>query len=269
MKTEKLRELEKSFEAGSISKEEYDNQKEEIEKLPDEIQIDEKQEDSKSEVKNKLSSDKMLLIIAILVIGGFITVFGIRLMTPEQIPESIEDLHDFNYQGKLDPSLGYIHDSIYSFVKFEDAWYTQLKSPKGTRIYNIQFRYNPKEVADIPIYGNLDKVKLNNATDYYVTFNPVDGNFSAMALAIGDFNEHMSKIFFKQPIAACDRNESTACIDRPIINCKNTDKIVLYVKDSNVSSVEFNDNCVIVEGNGFELVRGIDRVLYNFYDIMN
>jgi hypothetical protein len=269
MKSEKLRELENSFESGMISKEEYDQQKEEIEILPDEVHIEDKPKDEpKEEVKQRLSSDKMLLIIAILVIGGFLTVFGIRLMSPEQVPETIEDLHEYNYGGKLNPSMGYLHEGIYSFVKFEDAWYTQLKSPQGTRIYNIQFRYNPKEVADIPIFGILDNNKLNNATDYYVTFNPVDGNFSAMALAVGDFNEHMSKIFYKQPIAACDRNESTACIGRPIITCENTDKIVLYIKDSNVSSVRFEDNCVTVEGNGFELVRGIDRVLYNFYDIM-
>ena len=109
---------------------------------------------------------------------------------------------------------------------------------------------------------------LNDATDYYVTFNPTGNDFSSVALAIGDFNTHMTKVFFKQPIAACDRNETRACINRPIITCDNTDKLVLYVKESNSTRVYFDGNCMVVEGSGFDLIKGVDRILYDFYGII-
>ena len=147
-------------------------------------------------------------------------------------------------------------------------WYTQLKSPKGTRFYSIQFRYGPRELEDIKIGGSLNAGLLNNATEYYVTFNPLGNDFSSVALAVADFNQHMTNVFFKKPIAACDKNETSACRDRPIITCDNTEDLVLYVKEANASRVYFDDNCMVVEGSGFELVKGIDRILLGFYNIM-
>ncbi|MEK6869440.1 MAG: hypothetical protein AABX74_04375, partial [Nanoarchaeota archaeon] len=67
---------------------------------------------------------------------------------------------------------------------------------------------------------------------------------------------------------ACDKNETNACANRPIITCDNTDKLVLYVKEANNSGVYFDDNCIVIEGNGFDLVKGVDRVLYDFYEII-
>ncbi|MBI2134669.1 hypothetical protein HYU09_01650 [Candidatus Woesearchaeota archaeon] len=264
MKQKKLRELEESYELGMITKEEHEEKKKEIEEMPEEKKPEKKDEEPK---EAKFKSDKILIIGAVLLILVFAVVFGIRFFTQEQ-PQTIEDLHALNFKGKLKPDQGYLYRDVYSFVKFEDSWYTQFKSPKGSRLYNVQFRYGPKEVEDIRISGSLDLNMFNNATDYYVTFNPKGNDFSHVALAAADFNQHMTTIFFKQPIGACDRNETFTCRDRPIVTCDSTDKVVLYVKEANESKASFNDNCIIVEGNGFDLVKEIDRVLYVFYEIM-
>ncbi|MBI2208403.1 hypothetical protein HYU50_02810 [Candidatus Woesearchaeota archaeon] len=263
MKEIKLKKLEESFEEGVISREEYEKKKKEIEEIPEKKTQTEKEEPKEA----KFKSDKILIIGAVLLMLLFAVVFGIRLFTQEQ-PKTIDDLHQLNFKGKLKPDQGYLYKDVYSFVKFEDLWYIQLVSPQKTRLYNVQFRYGPKEVEDIKISGALDFNLFNNATDYYVTFDPTGKDFSRVALAVADFERHMADIFFKQPIAACDRNETFACRDRPIITCDNTDKFVLYVKEANESKVSFDRNCIIVEGNGFDLVRGIDRVLYVFYEIM-
>lgn len=263
MKEIKLKELEKSLEEGLISKEEYEKKKKEIEEMPEE-----KVKEAKEEVKEtKLKSDKTLMIGAIIIVLLFGVVFGLRYFTQEQ-PKTIGDLHELNLKGKLKDEQGYLYNDVYSFVKFDDLWYTQFKSPKGTRLYNIQFRYGPREVDDIDIKGSLNTELLNNASEYYVTFNPNGNDFSSVALAVGDFNAHMTKIFFKKPIAACDKNETFACKDRPIITCDNTNDLVLYVKEANNSRVYFDDNCIVVEGSGFDLVKSVDRILYDFYDII-
>jgi len=44
--------------------------------------------------------------------------------------------------------------------------------------------------------------------------------------------------------------------------------VVLYVKEANNSRVYFDDNCIVVEGSGFDLVKGVDRILYDFYKII-
>tara|TARA_Y100000310_G_scaffold47186_1_gene43804 strand:- start:31027 stop:31821 length:795 start_codon:yes stop_codon:yes gene_type:complete len=263
MKHRKLKELEKSFEEGIISKEEYEKKRKEIEEMPEEEVVEEKEE-----VKEvKLKSDRTLIVIALAIILVFGSIFAARYFTEEQ-PETIDDLHELNLKGKLKEDQGYVYNDAYSFVKFEDLWYTQLVSPQGTRLYNIQFRYGPKEVENINIEGSLNREVLNKVTEYYVTFNPTGNDFSSVALAIGDFNTHMTKIFFKQPIASCDKNETSACVGRPIITCDNTDGLTLYVKEANNSRVYFDGNCMVVEGSGFDLIKGVNRVLYDFYDII-
>jgi len=263
MKDSKLKKLQEIYKHGLITTEEYEKKKREIEEKPEE-----KQEESKEEAKEvKLKSDKTLIISAIIIILLFGTIFGLRYLGQER-PETIDELHGLNFKGKLKKDEGYLYNGVYSFVKFDGLWYAQLVSPKGTRLYNVQFRYGPLDVEKIKIGGSLDSNLLNNATEYYVTFNPTGQNFSAVALAVGDFNTHMTNIFFKQPIAACDKNETLACANRPVITCDNTDKLVLYVKEANKSGVYFDDNCIVIEGNGFDLVKGVDRVLYDFYDII-
>lgn len=264
MKEVRLKKLEESFESGIISRKEYEKKKKEIEQMPQK-----KAEPKKEGPKEvKLKSDKNLIIGVIIIILLFIIIFfGVGLLR-EKPPETIDGLHELNIKGKLKPDQGYLYKNIYSFVKFEDLWYTQFKSPRGSRLYNVQFRYGPKEIEDIKVGGTLDFSLFNNATDYYVTFDPTGKDFSHVALAVSDFNQNMVNIFFKTPVPACDRNETFACRDRPVITCGNTDKIVLYVKEANESRVSFDSNCIIVEGNGFDLVKEVDRVLYVFYGMM-
>lgn len=263
MKEIKLKKLREIYERGLVTTEEFEKKKSEIGDI-----AEERQEEAREEIKEvKLRSDKTLIIGAIIIILLFGAVFGLSYFRPER-PETIDEMHELNYKGKLKKDEGYLYDGVYSFVKFDNLWYAQLVSPKGTRLYNIQFRYGPRDVEKIGIEGSLDTSLVNNATQYYVTFNPSGQNFSAVALAVGDFNTHMTNIFFKQPIAACDRNETMACTNRSIITCDNTEELVLYVKESDNSRVHFNDNCILVEGNGFDLVKGVDRALYELYGII-
>ena len=261
-------ELSKSLEDGAIDKEEFENQKKNIEEEPetDSIEEDSKKTEEIHEKESK-KSDKVLIFLIlglILIIAAF---FSFRFFMQE-LPETLDEYHLLNLKGKLDPDLGYLYNDVYSFIFFDDLWYTQLKSPGGTRLYNMALRYGPRDLEDIRINGKLDLDLFNDAVDYYVTFNPVGNDFSHVALAVGDFNTHMTNIFFKSPIPACDRNETADCSVLPIITCDNTDKVVLYVKEANETNVYYDDNCIVIEGSGFELVKGVDRVLLNLYDIM-
>ena len=129
-------------------------------------------------------------------------------------------------------------------------------------------RYSPNDLKDIVIEGSLDESLFNNLGEFYVTFNPTGKEFSYVGLAVADFNTHMSKVFEKKPIAACDRNETEPCKTRPIVTCEDSGKLVLYIKESERFRAYYNSNCIVVEGSGFDLVKGVDRILYNLYSIM-
>jgi hypothetical protein len=273
MRDAKLNELEKSYNSKLISRQEYEKKKEEIEKMPEQEEEEENAQRKPSaeiveeEEKGFKKSDKVFIIGVVLVILIFAAIFLFFYFTKET-PETIEDLHKLNFEGKLKPEEGYVYRDAYSFVRYDNLWYAQLMSPSGARYYNIQFRYGPKEVEDLGIRGYLNNELFNNATEYYVTFDPTGKDFSHIALAVGDFNQQMVNVFFKQPIAACDRNDTEICKNRPIVTCNSTDEVVLYIKEADALNLYYDNNCIVVEGSGLDLVRGVDRILYDFYKII-
>ena len=259
--------LKGSLESGIIEKERYDKEKEKLESELEEFDRKVEETNKPEAAEEPKSSDKPLIFGIAVIIILLIAIISYSIFHKEQ-PKTLEDLHVLNLKGKLKPEQGYVYKGAYSFVKFDDVWHTQLKSPKGTRIYSMALRYSPKEVEDIAIEGSLDKRFFDNQSDFYVTFDPTGNDFSRVALAVSDFDTHLTKVFEKIPIAACDRNETEVCRERPIITCSDADKLVLYVREADRFRVYYNDNCIVVEGNGFDLVKGVDRVLYNLYGIM-
>ena len=264
----KLDILKGSFDSGIIDKEEYSKWKEKLE--PDIKGFDEKIEEinkAENPEETKKSSERILIISVAVIVVLLVSIFAYSIFYKPQ-PKTLEELHVLNLKGKLKPEQGYVYKGAYSFINFDNLWYTQLRSPKGTRLYDMALRYSPRDLKDITIEGNLNAEFFNNNNEVYITFNPIGKDFSFVGLAIADFDTHISKVFEKNPIAACDRNETEPCKTRPIVTCEDNDKLVLYIKESERFRTYYNDNCIIVEGNGFDLVKGVDRILYNLYSIM-
>ena len=264
----KLDILKGSHESGIIDKDEYERLKQKLE--PDVKEFDKKIEelnkDSASEELKK-SSEKVLIISILVIILLFVSVFTYSILNKPQ-PKTLEELHVLNLKGKLKPEQGYIYKGVYSFITVDSLWYTQLNSPQGTKIYSLALRYSPKDLKEIAIEGNINSEFFNNQGKFYNTFNPNGKELSYVSLAVADFSTHMAKVFEKEPIAACDRNETEPCKTRPIVTCDDKDKLVLYIKESERFRVYYNNNCIVVEGKGLDLVKGVDRILYNLYNIM-
>jgi len=232
----------------------------------EEKKISKDNEKMEEEKVTKKVSDKVLVFIALGILIIIVAIFSVRFFVKDRTPKTIDDLHKLNLEGKLGEEEGYVY-SGYSFIKYDGMWHTKMMSPMRTTEYNIHFRYGPKEVTDIPLNGALNGTLFNNAKNYYVTFNPIGENLQYVALAVNDFNQQMINIFFKTPIPACDRNETNACASVPIINCSNTDNLVFYVKRADETTVTLDNNCIIIEGKDFELVRAVDKLLFAFYEI--
>ena len=228
--------------------------------------LKESDKEEPEEKEERKISEKILVKSFIVLIVVLLIIFSLRFI-PKPEPKTLDELHKLNLQGKLKQEEGYIYNGL-SFVKFDDMWYTSIKSPSGRKIFNLALRYGPKELETLTIEGNLNTTTFNLNPDYYVTFNPLGNDFSHVAAAVNDFNQHMINAFNKIPIPACDKNETDACKNVPIINCTNTEKPVLYIKEAPELKVKYLDNCILVEGYGFDLIKGVDRVIMDFYGIM-
>ncbi len=223
------------------------------------------------EVKEELKEEKkisdwilIIAIIAIIVILALVIAF--KQFNKEQ-PKTIEDLHLSNLKKELKSDQGYVYRG-YSFVFANGLWYTQVQNRAGTSLFNIPLHYSPRDVANVPIEGNFNSTIFNSVGMIYITFDPLGSNLQYVALAVGEFDQSIIKAFNKMPIAACDKNETKACETRPIITCNNTGMPVLYIQQKPETKVIYNNNCIIVQGEGPEIVRAVDRLLLNLYGIM-
>ena len=168
--------------------------------------------------------------------------------------------------GKLMPKnyQGYDYNG-FSFIKGNNMWFTQIQLPGENKVYTIELRYGPKDLDEIPIIGNPEIFLTTNKT--YITFDPYDRDLKYIGLAIGDIDINLINVLGIEPIAACTKNHSD-CSNTPIKNCENTNAPVILVQQDPVAFVEQKGNCLIVQGDNFELVKAADKLLLYLYGIM-
>lgn len=240
----------------SIGKEDIGESIKKVDSIDIDGNIDEKP-------KEKIS-DKYLVYAVIGIILIFAIIFSIKIFFPEPKILNLDDLHLQNLKGELSEEKGYVY-SGYSFVKFDDMWYSQVQA--RDKRWDVPFRFGPRELEDVKIEGRLNAVFLN-ATEIYMTFNPLGSELQYIALAIGEMDQSLVTAFGIIPIGACDKNETSECKKRPIVTCEDKDKAVVYYKQNTTLRIIGQDNCLIIEGNQFDIVKGVDRVLMRMYGII-
>jgi len=158
----------------------------------------------------------------------------------------------------------------WEFTKIAGMWWFEWQ--KDDTVYQVPLRFNPLDAKGIPVVGKINTTKFN-AEDYvYITFdlsNDSNQQFPILALAATELTQNIASAIKRTPIASCTNNNSEACIERTIKNCKNTDEPVILLHEGGQSGVLLADNCIILQGDGIELVKAVDRLLYHWYGIIS
>ncbi|MBR9677603.1 hypothetical protein GOV04_05680 [Candidatus Woesearchaeota archaeon] len=206
---------------------------------------------------------KFWVIGALVVLSILIIFFSLpKLLTPKA--QSLEELLINNYDQK-EGENNYIYNG-FSFIKYDGLWWTQL-SLYGD-VYFLPLHFGPRESKQVPITGQLSK-SFDASNQVYITFDPEQTTgLQYTALAASEIGLSLKKALLRQGIAACTKNNSDACYNRPIITCDNTELPVIYLEHSNNTQIILDDNCIIVQGQNEELVRATDRMLLTWYQIM-
>lgn len=150
----------------------------------------------------------------------------------------------------------------FEFVKIAGLWHTKWQ--KDNNLYSVRLRYGPKESEDIPFYE--EGAPFTPTGKIYITFDPGQGK-KYVALAGTELSLSLANTFNITPVAACTKNE-TGCSTRPIITCDNTEDAVIYIKEATPPSITARNNCLIIQGDGENLVRAADKVLWIWYGII-
>jgi len=157
----------------------------------------------------------------------------------------------------------------WEFTKIADTWWFEWQ--KDGNLFTVPLRFNPFEAENIPIKGKLDNELFNTGKNVYVTFDLSENSgqdLTILALAATELTQNMATAIKRNPVAACTNNESDACIDRPIKSCENTNDPVIFLKEGGESSITLSSSCITIEGERFELVKTVDRLLYQWYGII-
>lgn len=211
-----------------------------------------------SPVEHKPITDSgyMKVLIAIVIIFAIVAF---------AVPLTINYLHE---NEMIDQPTG---ETVYKyngfvFVKQAGLWFVEIQNQYTEQVFNIPLNYGPKEVEDIIVTG--EKYHFPNR-DIYITFDPLDSNMAYVALAASELSQNMVRVLNKQMIASCMENKTESCADRPIITCADSaDKDIIVLQQSTETYIEYSGSCVTVSGQGSELVRAADLLLYKTYGII-
>ena len=213
----------------------------------------------------KFRSDFVMIAVVVAIVVALAVLFGSQYFI-DDTPKTIDDMHALNQEGKLKEDGDFFNG--FSFVHVDGLWYTQVASGDGSVLFDVPFHNLPSQVAQVPVSGELDSVTFDSADEIYVTFDPLGTELQYVALAVGKFDQTMLKAYNKIPVAACDRNETNACADRPIVTCNSTSEAVMAIQYADSAAVAYEDNCIMVRGSGPALVRSMERLLYSLYGII-
>ena len=157
----------------------------------------------------------------------------------------------------------------YEFTKDEIHW--NFDWVKDNTIYSIPLRFHPKDTEEVPVKGVLDP-KFNKLSPIYITFDPVSNksNFSFLALGAGELSFSIAQALEKQVTPACTIDDgSPGCQKNPPVSCETSEgKAVIFIKTEGPTGIYIQDTCIVVQGEGMELLRAIDRLLYQWYGVL-
>lgn len=206
---------------------------------------------------------KNLLIALAIIIVVFGLLFSINLFF-KQKPQTVEDLVAKTLGGDQNIKTNYVYNG-FVFVKIGPLWQTIWQSDNTQ--YTILLHFSPLELENISIVGELDPGF--NQREIYLTFDPLGSDLKYVALSAGELSLNLVRALNISTIAACSRNETNACSNRPIVNCSNSDKPVIFLKEDPVTKIDLKGKCVVLQGSGVDIVKVTDRLVYQWYSIMD
>ncbi len=137
----------------------------------------------------------------------------------------------------------------YIFVNNGEGWVTEFNGQQ------VAFEYNPREVEDI----NMEKFGFG-FTEGNIAFDP--GEFKSNSYEIGRLRALLS-LKGISVFPACIKEEG--CEDIPIVKCEER---IIFLKLGNETK-GYWDTCFVLEAKSSDILKAIDRFIYDVYGIMD
>ncbi len=163
------------------------------------------------------------------------------------------------------PAANTVSYNYFTFEEVGGLWQTNIQL--GGQLYEALFRFNPEQVQDVYVSGNFSGFRNQPV---YITFDPDsdDEQFKYLALAASELSLHLVRALNVTIEAACTKNITDVCADRAIVTCADADKSVMYLVALSPTQITLGNSCVTLNGEGMELLKSVDRLLFQWYKII-
>lgn len=210
---------------------------------------------------------RSIIITIIVLIGIFALSFGgfrIYEHLTSAAVVNIDDLHQENIAGDLDDEEGYIYNG-FSFVKVDGLWWTEMD--KFGTLLKVPLHFGPKELTEIEVKGQLSP-NFNQGEVVHIAIDPKVRN-KYYTLAVSELSFNVVKGLDRLPLGSCTE-EGYGCDNRTIISCDNSqNKPVIELVLAEEPGIELLGTCIKLSGNGYDLVKAVDRLLFQWYGVMD
>jgi hypothetical protein len=169
-------------------------------------------------------------------------------------------------------------DTYYTYNNFEfkyidKLWVTEIYHPGSQTQFRIPLHYGPKDLLDVEIDKNmisfLGEISRYRGPDgkhaVYVTYDP-DVNSSFLTLSYYELSQNLRDTIgvvtyptFTKEVDSIE-NETIKTCDSP--------EPVIYMRYTNPAYVDYEGNCLIIQGEEHELIKAVDRALLQLYGVM-
>jgi len=176
----------------------------------------------------------------------------------------------FLWKPTVDPPYETLGYNNFDFQKVRGTWFFDWQ--KNNKLYSVGLRYHPTEVENVTVKGILNE-SFTQRREIYITYDPElsesTKNFTTITLAATELSISVSKSLGYKPLSACTKN-SSVCADSEtaIVTCGTPNVSVIYLTDVGDSGVVLDKDCITLRGEKMELLRSVDRLLYQWYGIM-
>lgn len=171
----------------------------------------------------------------------------------------------FGLPASRTPNVPTMEYNYFTFKQVGGMWETTIELDGQS--FNAPFRFNPEQVENVSIEGNFTGFV---SQPVYVTFDPEseDEEFRYLALASSELSLHMVRALNVSVEAACTKNVTIACQNRSVVRCGDRGRSVVYLVAEGEPELRLRGSCVELRGEGLDILKSVDRMLYQWYRIM-
>jgi hypothetical protein len=176
--------------------------------------------------------------IIMYLIGGFL----ILLMVGSVLNMDGEKKETYEYNG-------------IKFIRADIGWIGYLNDKP------ITLANSPEVIKDIRVYGEGFK-NLNSLGKIYLSVNPTD-------YLISGLSEFSRNIQLEPALIPACFEDVAGCEERPIKDCDDSNVFtgVMIFKTGDNNTINFKNNCLVVEAKKGDMVKVIDRLILEWYEI--